>query len=428
MINRMLTPLVSEIKSFNILKATHQLLPNNIPFYILNTGTADLVKIECMFAAGNWYQQSSLTAFAVNNLLVEGTLKYTSVQIAESSEYYGAYLGYNVDKDNAYVSLFCMRKYLADVLPFMESIVKEASFPEHELEHFKKKHKHQYLVEQTKGKSVARMVHGRMLFGNAHPYGYRILEKDFDALNRNDITSFYRKFYSSSNCKIIASGIVEDAEIKLIEKHLGTGIWNGSNVTRPPLIFPVVTEPVKKVYIEKPEAVQNAIRTGKVLINKFHPDYAAMTLVNCILGGYFGSRLMKTIREEKGYTYGINSLFVTFTHAGYLSIISELGKEVTATGLKDIYAEIEKLRTIPVPADELERVKNYMLGEMVRMFDGTFAQAESLVSLLEYDMDYSYYEQLIDSIKTTNSQTIVEMAYKHLDPTTFSEVVVGKMD
>lgn len=427
-INRLQTPLVSEITSFNILKADQNVLPNGIPIYTLNTGTADLIKIECMFAAGNWFQQSSLVAFAVNNMLIEGTTHFTSVQIAENSEYYGAYLGYNVDKDNAYVSLFCMRKYLDKVLPILESILKEAMFPEHELELFKSKHKHQFLVDQTKGKNTARMVHNRMLFGNHHPYGYQIMEPDFDALTRNDLINFHKQYYSSNNCKIIASGVVGDQEIKLITKYLGMDKWNDqiSSLILPSYI--IKTELENKIYIEQPEAVQSAVRTGKILINKHHPDYAAMALVNCILGGYFGSRLMKTIREEKGYTYGINSMYITFTHAGYLSIVSELGINVTKDGLKEIYAEIEKLRTELMPEEELARVKNYMLGEMVRMFDGTFAQAESLISILEYDMDYSYFHNLIDTIKKANTKMIRDMAFKHLDPATFSEVVVGKME
>jgi predicted Zn-dependent peptidase len=141
-----------------------------------------------------------------------------------------------------------------------------------------------------------------------------------------------------------------------------------------------------------------------------------------------GSRLMQKIREEKGYTYGINSLLVTFKNAGCLIIASELGARFTTPAIDDIYAEIEKLRSEPVAQEELRRVKNYMLGDVVRMFDGPFAQAESLISLLEYDQDYDFFSTMIGTIKNITADDIQTLSQKYLDPATFSQVVVGKME
>lgn len=426
-IDRTVAPPISDINSFNIIKAQKTILENGIPLYQVFSENTELVKIEFMFFAGNWFQQTPITAFAVNNMLIEGTTKYTSAQIAELVEYTGAFIGYNIDKDNAYISVFTMSKFLPEVLPLFEEIIKNTTFPEHEVIQFKNKQKQQFLVEQTKVKNIAGAEHARMMFGNVHPYGYMIVEEDFDNLTREDMVEFHHKFYNSSNCAIITSGATNKKDIILIEKYFGKGIWNDTNGMIN-VDYKKSSGTERKIYIEKPGVVQSAIRIGKELFTKIHPDYAAMSVVNCILGGYFGSRLMKSIREEKGYTYGINSLFVTFLHAGYLSIISEVGANVTKPAIFDIYAEIDRLRTEIVAEAELKRVKNYMLGEVVRMFDGPFAQAESLLSLLEYNFGYEYFDHYIETVKSITSIQIKELAYKYLDPASLYEVVVGKID
>jgi zinc protease len=426
-INRKVTPAIKQPESFNIVKADKHSFPNGIVLYGLNTGLADLIKIEWMFSAGNWYQSFPFVAFATNSMLSEGSQKYTSAQIAEKIEFYGAHIGYSVDKDNAFITLSCMNKHLAEVLPIVEDILKNPLFPENELDAFRKKHRQQFQVENSKVRNIARSEHSRMLFGNHHPYGHMSVEDDFDGLTRDRLINFYQSRYQSQNCQIIASGKVDESTLEIIEKYFGKDTWNAADNAAPQL-FDIETESKRKSYIEKADAVQSAVRIGKVLFSKQHPDYNGMTVLNTILGGYFGSRLMRKIREEKGYTYGINSLVVTFKNSGYFAIASELGTEVTAPAIDDIYNEIEILRNELVPDEELSRVKNYMLGDVVRMFDGPFAQAESLISLLEYNLGYDYFDTMIDTVKNITAEEIRALAQKYLNPETLSLAVVGKIE
>ena len=426
-LDRNIQPSIKEIESFNIINAPSLMLPNGIPLYYLNTGNSEIIKVEWMFNAGNWYQSQPLVAFAVNNMLMEGTTGYTSPQISEMVEFYGGHMGYTVDKDNAYISLLCMRKYLSQVLEIVEDLIKNPTFPQLELEIFRNKHKQQFQVEQTKLKNIARFVHSRMLFGSQHPYGSVVEETDFDKLTRDGLLQFHKSYYQAKSCRIIASGKVEETEIKILEKHFGGKDW-GISETPDVKIYNIQTETERKIFIEKPDAVQSAVRIGKILVNKDHSDYIGLTVLNCILGGYFGSRLMKKIREEKGYTYGINSVFVTFTNAGYMTIVSDLGTSVTREAVNAIYDEIEQLRNQLVPDEELLRVKNYMLGDMVRMFDGPFAQAESLILLLEYDLQYDHFDEIIKTIKSISSEDILSLAKKYFEWDSFHEVVVGKQE
>lgn len=425
MMDRKIKPPVKKISTFNIVEAKKQFLTNGIPLLKLYSDTSEMVKIEWLFSAGNWYQEAPLIAFTANNMLVEGSKKYTSAQIAERIEFFGCQIGYNVDKDNAFVSVICMKKHVSLVLDVVEDIIKNAEFPEHELEIFKNNHKQQFLVEQSKVKNIARYVHSQLLFGDHHPYGYMIVENDFDRIDRDTILRFYKQRYQAKHCKIIVSGNADDEVIRHIESRFGTDNWNYQGSLYNPTFTSSISNE-REMYVEKSDALQSAVRIGKVMFNKLHEDFVGLSVLNCVLGGYFGSRLMKKIREEKGYTYGINSLLVEFRNSGYFAIVSELGADVTSPAIEDIYREINKLRNELVPIQELDRVKNYMLGDVVRMFDGPFAQAESLISLLEYDLGYDYFYSMIESIKSIDSKTLQSLAYKYFDPESLCQVVVGK--
>jgi predicted Zn-dependent peptidase len=181
----------------------------------------------------------------------------------------------------------------------------------------------------------------------------------------------------------------------------------------------------KKVHINKPLTVQTAIRIGSPTINKRHPDYPGLKILDSILGGYFGSRLMKNIREEKGYTYGISSSVSSLDLTGYKVISSEVSQKNSQKTINEIYKEIRLLQTLPVKKEEMAVVRNYMSGEMVRMFDGPFALAESFKSVWEFGLDNSYYYRLAGKIKTIDPDEIIELARTYYNIDELYEVTVG---
>lgn len=422
-LDRTITPDIKDIKRFNIIEAHQEKLHNGIPVYVLDCSDQDIIKIDFMFPAGNWYQSEPLVAFAANNLLLEGTKHKSALEIANILDYYGVMTSCSVDKDNALFSVMALRKHLEKILPLIFEILTEPSFTETELEIFKAKHKQLFQVEQTKVRNLARVKLSQMLYGNNHPYGYSVEVEDFDKLTSQKLGDFFNHFYQLSLCKIIISGKIQRSDMELLDTTFGNIPLSQDTFINPEFILSPSAD--KKQLVEKADAVQSALRIGKILFNKTHPDYTGIAVLNVILGGYFGSRLMKNIREEKGYTYGISSILVSFIHSGYLTIVSEVGKDVTKEAIAEVYKEIEILRTEKVPEEELERVKNYMLGEMVRMFDGPFAQAESFSSILEYDLNYTYFYNFIEQIKAITADEILALTQKYLNPDDFTQVVAG---
>ncbi len=421
---RKTAPVYRDIEFVSITRPEIIRLDNDILLYSLRAGTEDIIKITLMFDAGSIYQSAPLVAFAANSMLTEGTRKYPAAQISEISDYHGAYITCSTDKDFASVTLLCLRKHLEKMLVLLEDVVKQPSFPESDLQAFIARHSQQFLIEQPVNRNIAQRLFVKALFGNQHPYGYELQLADFQNLNVERLRRFHSEYYHPGNCRIVVAGNVSGDDIQMINRYLGDIAWKANFPAKmPDCVFSEAIEYKQK--IEKADSLQSSIRIGKQVCNKTHGDYAGMTAVSTLLGGYFGSRLMRNIREEKGYTYGVSSLLVSLRQAGYLTIVTDVGVDVTDAALHEIYAEIQRLQQDLVPGEELQMVRTYLMSEMLRSFDGPFAQAESLIALLEYDFDESYYERYIDCIKYIDAKEIQRLSQHYLDFQRIYEIVVG---
>jgi zinc protease len=410
-IDRKKSPAFNTVEKIEIIKASEQRLRNNIPVYSINAGTQELIKIEFLFSAGMYQQEIPLQAATVNTMLEEGTSKLNAAQIADRVDYYGAFLETGVSQDSASVVLYTLNKHLKSTLPVVEQIIKDSVFPQHELDTHIRNKKQTFLVNNQKVANVARKRFTELLFGEKHPYGINVKETDFDVINRSHLNDFYSRFYRSNNCKIIMAGKVDDDVLSLLDNHFGGNDWNSiSDLGTKSL--PIITSAEREQLIVKEDAMQSAIRIGKVLFNKTHPDFQSLQILNTLFGGYFGSRLMSNIREDKGYTYGIGSGIASLQNSGYFFISTEVGVDVCKDAIKEIYFEMNRLREELVPEDELELVKNYLSGMFLRSVDGPFALAERFKGIMEYDLGYDYFDRYI--------------ANTYFDKNSMIELVVGK--
>ena len=189
--------------------------------------------------------------------------------------------------------------------------------------------------------------------------------------------------------------------------------------------YPVQSSSELIHHTEKAESVQSAVIVGNISINKLHPDFIKLSVLNTVFGGYFGSRLMSNIREEKGYTYGIYSSFASYPYGGFLEIAAEVGKEVRQKTLNEIEHEINLLRTEVIDAEELQIVKNYLSGKILRSVDGPLKYSETLKGLLVYNQDVSYIHTLLKTIREVTAEELQQLAIKYLDFSKMYKVTVG---
>jgi len=425
MINRAQAPEFKTIDKIDIAHANHFKLDNGIPVYTVDAGSQELTRIEFIFKAGMFYQDAPLIATAANNLIENGTTKYSANQISDGIDFYGSFFETSCGQDYASIALFSLNKHLENTLVFVEDAFKDAAYPQEEVTTYLTNKKQKFLVNSQKVDAIARRTFSELLFGKKHPYGLEVKVEDHDTTKREDIVKFFKKHYHSGNCTIIAAGKLPENLSQILNNHFGKEKWGTvSDITK----NAVKAEPTnqREHYIERADAVQSAIRVGRRLFNKTHADYFKFQVLNTVLGGYFGSRLMANIREDKGYTYGIGSGLSSLVYEGFFFISTEVSSNVTNDALKEIYKEIEILQTDLVSEEELETVRNYILGQLLRSVEGPLALADKFRGIWEFGLGYEYYQQYFDAVKSVKPHEIRDLANKYLKKADLIELVVGK--
>ena len=425
-VDRSKQPPVKLIGKVNLLKPDERTLDNGVHIYSFNTGTQDVIKIECVFDAGTWYQKKKLVAFSTIKMLTEGTKKHSASELAEIFDAYGAFVETEAEKDYAFISLYCLTKHLPKLLPLFSEMIRDSVFPKHELSVLLENTRQEMLISQQRVSYIARIKFAEQLFGKDHPYGQSAIAEDYDHVSSNDLIDFHKKFYHPANLRLVVSGKVDNSVLPLINDYLGNKNWKAGKKAVMKS-WPVSPSKEKTIVVIKKSALQSGMRIGKILFTKQHPDYFGVSVLNILLGGYFGSRLMTNIREDKGYTYGIGSGLVSFKNAGYIFIASDVKAEIREMAVNEIYKEIDLLRSKPVSQKELDLVKNYMMGSFLRSIDGPFALSERFIGIMDYGFDFSeYYNRYIHTIKTISSKQIISLANKYLQTDTFFETIAGK--
>jgi zinc protease len=406
---------IPEAKSFS--------LNNGVPVYLIEAGTEDIMRLEFTFKAGQVNEYLPLLASTTNRMLSEGSQKYSSEELNRILDFHGAFLNMSAEKDRAGIVLFFLSKHIEKVLELSREILFRPTFPLTELNSLMKKRLRWFQVNREKVQNLAIDQFFESVFGKHHPYGYQVTEKDFTMMNPILLADFHDKFYTPGNLAIIVTGKIHERTSDLLNAYFGE--ISSKNIYIEDSENVIKGEKKKTVHITKTGTVQSAIRIGSATINKRHPDYHGLKILDSVLGGYFGSRLMKNIREEKGYTYGIGSSVTSLDLSGYKIISTEVGRKNLMPAIDEIHKEIRLLQSVPIEKEELTVVRNFMSGEMLRMFDGPFALAESFKSSWEFGLDNSYYYRLAEKIRTIEPDEIIELAKTYYNIDDLYQVTVG---
>jgi predicted Zn-dependent peptidase len=416
-------PPVYPLEKIVIPEAVELRLNNGVPVFLIESGTEEIMRVEFTFSAGQINECMPLLSSTTNMMLTEGSKKYTSEELNRLIDFYGAFANISPEKDRAGIVVFFLNKHIDKVLELCREIVFRPVFPEPELNALMNKRLRWYLVNREKVQNLAMDKFFESVFGESHPYGHMVAEEDFKNLTPANLADYHSDYYRPENMAIIVSGKISENTTDLLNKYFGDikSVRNNLHKSQKKL----QAQKNKKVHIEKAGTVQTSVRIGSVTINKRHPDYPGLKVLDAILGGYFGSRLMKNVREDKGFTYGISSSLSSLDLAGYKVISTEVGRKNWRQAIDEIYKEIRLLQTDPVNREELDLVRNYMSGEMLRMFDGPFALADSFRSVWDFGLDNSYYYRLADKIKSIGPDEIIHLANTYYNTDDLYEITAG---
>lgn len=423
-LNRKIAPEFKGIDNIELLHPEKRQLTNGCQMFSFNSGDQDLVRIEWIFANERFNPTKPLLNATVNTMLTDGTSNLTAAEIADKVDFYGAFLQVDYGYDHSTVTLFSLTKHLKHTLSVVKDILTNSIFPEKELDTYIRNQQQKLQVSLQKNDVVARRLFNKALFGNTL-YGLGANPDDYKTLKRDDLLQHFRQMYRPQNCILIVAGKL-DADVTNLISVTFDGDWGIEklqNDTTQPEVLPAAEH---FYYEEKPEALQSAIRMGIPSINRSHKNFPALQVLNTVLGGYFGSRLMANIREDKGYTYGIGSGLSSLKNGGAWFIATEVGADVCKAAISEIEKELNILKTNLIPTEELNLVRNYLLGSLLGSLENVFSHADKFKNLYFAGLDYSYYDNYVHIVKTVSPMELNELANQYLNRNSFYKVVVGK--
>lgn len=423
--NRTIQPEIKKLKDFSVPKPERVILPNGVPLTIINAGEQEVVRMDIIFAGGRWQQSQKLQALFTNRMLREGTQKYSASTIAERLDYYGSWLELSSSSEHAYITIYSLNKYLKETLEVIESMIKEPLFPQKELSTILEANIQQYLVNSSKVDFLAHRCLLEHLYGEKHPCGQLIVENDYRAITPELLNDFYKKHYHSGNCSIFLSGKVTEETIQHVTTILGTS-FGEYDLKSPQNTFPFLAANEKRFFVERSEALQSAVKMGSTTITRNHPDYHKLRVLLTLFGGYFGSRLMTNIREDKGYTYSISAGIMFYPDSGLIGISTETDNQYVEPLIHEVYNEIDRLHQEPVSIEELEMVRNYMLGEMCRSYESPFSLSDAWIFIATSELDDSYFYRSFQAVNEITPLEIQDLAQRYLCKETLKEVIAGK--
>lgn len=424
LLDRLQAPAAHPVRALALPVPSVVVLPGGARLHALRDPVQEAVQVVIVLPAGTWFEPAPATALLTARTLQEGTRSATAQQIAEKVAYHGAFLETQAGSDRTTLSLYCLSRHLPALLPLLTELLTEAAFPDAEVAAAKTRAAQQIQVEREKNAYRASERFTRNLFGPLHPYCTEVDVPRLLATTPDELRAFYQARYAlGAGTEVYVAGGVTDELLRQLIEALP---FVNTVAALPPTAsaLPVPGPAQDEIRLEK--SLQSAIRVGRQWVGPHHPDVHGLAVLNKVLGGYFGSRLMKNIREDKGYTYGIYSSISHREHASTLSISAEVNGDSTEATFGEIAHEMRVLRTEPIPADELELVRNFTTGKFLSEASTLFDQLGKYRFLVQHGLPMDHYTRFLTTLAAITPEELLVLANQYLQPEAMLEVAVGR--
>jgi zinc protease len=426
MVDRSTPPPIQSIDKVELLPLHQHTFTNGLKVYYITSKESTVIQLSFLFKAGWIHQSKKLLTNAFTSLLLNGTLHHSAKEIAEILEHYGVF--YNIEPTPVYTKMqfTFLKKNIDAVLPILTDIIKYANFPQEELDIYTKTHIEQYQTNIKNVAIVAQWNYSKIIYGDTHPLNKLHTPDDYLKLKRDDLLQFFTTHIHPKNGFIFISGNIDDAILKKLEHHFGSTDFHQSQHTFDETV-PLPNSYEQHIYNQIPDALQSAIKIGMPIdIHSHHPDYFDGIIANTLLGGFFGSRLMSVIREEKGYTYGIYSTINFFNTFSVFTVSAEVKAEYTQACVDEVIHQIELLQKEAPSEEEMMVVKNYLSGEILDTTDGILKQDNVWKAIITRHWNQDHYNQFLNRIKTITPEDVSNIFKKYISTDKLKKCIVGK--
>ena len=423
MLNRATPPPFVVPQSFSIPLAKKHALANGNILHSIHTDNDALLKIDVFFPAGRIFQKQASVAALTIDMLFESTQKRSAMQLAEAMDFFGAYTDYSVRAEWASLTLYTLNKHLASVIPYFIELLTLPAFKDEELNILIAREIQDLNVALEKNNVLAQHEVSRRQWGENHPLGMTPTVANYHSSTRATIQGFFDQHYNLGDAKLFVAGNIDDNVINTLTQAFSLG--KKAIETNAQLWEASPNNSAVPVFIEKPKSLQAAVRLARKHVPRTHPDYNDTQILNLILGGYFGSRLMDNLREDKGFTYGVGSNIADYRWGSEWSIGTEVKNDARNETVSEIFKEMKRLTEELVEMDELDVARNYLLGQVLRSLDGAYQQMKYSETIALNDYSYDLLYAGFHRITTITPEDIMVVAKKYLDPKDWLVVVCG---
>ena len=422
MLNRKIGPKITSDFDLRIRNVSEHRLHNDFEIYELNSGTQEIIKIELVIRAGRVNESKPAVSKAAIKLLREASKSMNAEETANFFDFYGSVFKTESGMEYSSISLICLNKHFNELFPVWLEGFLNPEYGQEELSKYKELNSKKLLDQLSKNDVIAYRSFTETLFGSHHPYGYNTEAGDILSIQTEDLISYKGANCSLANAFLVLSGKYDDRiRDQIFEAFSNLAL--GQKAVKPE--FPSPSNATGEFRIRTNNELQTNLKLGQIWVPRNHPDYVGLKFLNTILGGYFGSRLMKNIREEKGFTYGIYSAFDAWQEEGYFYVSSDVGSDYLDQTIDEIHKEINILKSNKIGDDELNMVRNYLLGQSLNLIDGPFATAQLVKSLKAKELNMDRFELAIEEIKSIDAQRLMDLSHQYLNTDSFTQVLVG---
>jgi zinc protease len=411
---------------FQIPTAFETTLPNGLRVVIIDDERLPLVSYRLAFFSGDALDPKDhhgLTS-AMTSMLTEGTENYSSRELAEKIERLGASLVASSSDDFTIISASTLTMYSSDILDLLAEVVFQPTFPEEELDLYRRNTLENLKFQRSQPNFLANEQTARILYGE-HPYAtVSPLPDDVEKLTREDLVKLHKKRILPNNAVFIAVGDVDrDELLSKIEQHFGD--WTKGEIHITDHVAPPQRTNRTITIVDRPGSAQANIVLSNLAVDRNHPDYFSLIVMNQVLGAGASSRVFMNLREEKGYTYGAYTRLDLKKLAGDFEATAEVRTSVTGDSLKEFFYELERIRNERVLDEELADAKNYLIGVFPIRAETQEGLTGLIVNQQLYDLPSDYLQTYREKVDAVTADEVMRVANEYIHPDSISIVIVG---
>lgn len=424
--NRAVAPVIFPFPEVEMPQARTITLDNGIPLYVMDQGESEVCRISLMRDGGMEEAPRPAIATLMCDMLCEGTSTYKGADLADMLEFNGAWFNGIAYKHHTAAVMYALNSKFSDVMPLFRSMVMEADFPSDRFMTLRERAASNAAVRAAQVKVRSLQAIRRMVYGESHPLSRVDTPDDISGIDAGDLRRFYGEGLMDRTSGIYLGGRVTPAMEDVVNSILGSNAVTSDGMRvdpRPmaPCASRVVSEQVDG-------AMQGGVKIAIPTIGPSHPDYWKLSLAVTALGGYFGSRLMLNIREDKGYTYGIQAFISGSGDEGVVIIASEADNAYMVPLIKEVISEIERLITHPVDADEMHRMRNYVISQAVATLDSPFNIMNYYETLRCDNLPADTFRRRMEAVNSITGAGIADMAGMYLRSEAIKIAVAGDVN